>query len=163
MTTTIRPAKASDNVDLRRAFIELQEVERTLHDSRLPGEAVANRYLEWLWHQVRQDAGSILVAEENGVFQGFLACWIVSDDHLIETPDSNRFGLVSDICVLTEARGQGIGQLLLAAAERHLAAQGVTRLRLSALAGNVAAQSAYRKYGFSPYEVVFEKRIGRGG
>lgn len=163
MPIVIRQARASDSIDLRRAFIELQDVERALHDSRLPGDAVADAYLEWLWDRVRQDAGSLLVAEEDDVFRGFLACWVVHDDHLIETPDSNRFGLVSDICVLSEARGRGIAHLLLAAAERHLAGQGVTRLRLSALAGNAAAQSAYRKYGFAPYEIVFEKRIGRGG
>jgi len=162
MSILIRKARASDSADLRRAFIELQEVERTLHDSRLPGDAVVDAYLEWLAGQVCGNGGAVFVAEENGVFQGFLACWVVRDDHLIETPDSNRFGLVSDICVLSEARGRGIAHLLLAAAEGHLAGQGVTRLRLSALAGNAAAQSAYRKYGFAPYEVVFEKRIGRG-
>jgi ribosomal protein S18 acetylase RimI-like enzyme len=162
MPIVIRPSRASDSPDLRRAFIELQEVERALHDSRLPGDAVADRYLAWLEAQVRENGGAIFVAEEDGMFRGFIAGWIVADDHLIETADSNRFGFVSDICVLPEARGRGIAQLLLAAAERHLAAQGVTRLRLSALAGNAAAQSAYRKYGFAPYEVVFEKRIGRG-
>jgi ribosomal protein S18 acetylase RimI-like enzyme len=161
MPIIIRHARASDSPDLRRAFIELQEVERALDDSRLPGEAVAERYLAWLEAQVRGKGGAIFVADEDGIFRGFIAGWIVENDHLIETADSNRFGLVSDICVLSEARGRGIANLLLAAAERHLAAQGVTRLRLSALAGNTAAQSAYRKYGFAPYEMVLEKRIGR--
>jgi ribosomal protein S18 acetylase RimI-like enzyme len=161
MPIVIRHARASDSPDLRRAFIELQEVERALDDSRLPGEAVAERYLAWLEAQVRGKGGAIFVADEDGIFRGFIAGWIVENDHLIETADSNRFGLVSDICVLSEARGRGIANLLLAAAERHLAAQGVTRLRLSALAGNTAAQSAYRKYGFAPYEMVLEKRIGR--
>jgi ribosomal protein S18 acetylase RimI-like enzyme len=162
MTTTIRPAKASDNVDLRRAFIELQEVERTLHDSRLPGDAVADRYLEWLDEQVRENSGAIFVAIEDGGFRGFIAGWIVEDDHLIETADSNRFGLISDLCVLAEARGRGIAQQLLAAAERQLASQGVTRLRIGALANNAAARAAYAKYGFLPYEIVFEKRAAGG-
>jgi ribosomal protein S18 acetylase RimI-like enzyme len=163
MPIIIRHARASDSPDLRRAFIELQELERTLHDSRLPGETVADRYLAWLGAQARENDGAIFVADEDGIFRGFIAGWIVANDHLIETADSNRFGLVSDICVLSEARGRGIAHLLLAAAERHLAAEGVTRLRLSALAGNAVAQSVYRKYGFAPYEVVLEKRIGRGG
>jgi ribosomal protein S18 acetylase RimI-like enzyme len=159
MPIIIRQARASDSVDLRRAFIELQEVERTLHDSRLPGEAVADAYLEWLAEQARENGGAIFVAQEDGIFRGFIAGWIVEDDHLIETPDSNRFGFISDLCVLAEARSRGIAQQLLAAAERHLACHGVRRLRIGALAGNAAARAAYLKYGFSPYEIVFEKRV----
>ncbi|HEV2547938.1 MAG TPA: GNAT family N-acetyltransferase [Stellaceae bacterium] len=162
MAMTIRQARASDSADLRRAFIELQEAERTLHDSRLPGEAVAGAYLEWLAAQVRENGGAIFVAHEDGIFRGFIAGWIVADDHLIETPDSNRFGLISDLCVLEAARGRGIAQQLLAAAERQLAQHGVTRLRIGALAANAAARAAYLKYGFSPYEIVFEKRVAGG-
>src|SRR5262249_28955165 len=160
MAMTIRHARDSDNADLRRAFIELQEVERSLHDSRVPGIEVADRYLASLWHHVRHAGGAIFVAEESGVFRGFLACLVAQAERIIETPDSNRCGYVSDICVVSEARGQGIAQLLLAAAEAHLATRGVVRLRLGALAGNTAAQCAYRRYGFAPYEIVFEKRIG---
>ena len=159
MPNTIRQALPGDGGDLRRAFIELQEVERTLHDSRLPGEAVADRYLEWLAQQVRENGGAIFMADEDGIFRGFIAGWLVEDDHLIETPDSNRCAFISDLCVLKEARGRGIAQLLLAAAERHLVRHSVTRLRIGALAGNAAARAAYVKYGFSPYEIVFEKRV----
>ena len=160
MPIIIRQARASDSADLRRAFIELQEVERALHDSRLPGEAAVDAYLEWLAKQVREKGGAIFVAEEDGGFRGFIAGWIVEDDDLAETPDSNRFGLISDLCVLEAARGRGIAQQLLAAAERQLAQPGVTRLRIGALAANAAARAAYLKYGFSHYEIVLEKRVG---
>lgn len=160
MPIIIRQARASDSADLRRAFIELQEVERALHDSRLPGEVAVDAYLEWLAEQVREKGGAIFVAEEDGGFRGFIAGWIVEDDDLAETPDSNRFGLISDLCVLEAARGRGIAQQLLAAAERQLAQPGVTRLRIGALAANAAARAAYLKYGFSHYEIVLEKRVG---
>jgi ribosomal protein S18 acetylase RimI-like enzyme len=162
MPIIIRQARASDSVDLRRAFIELQEVERTLHDSRLPGEAVVDTYLTWLTEQARENGGAIFVAEEDGIFRGFIAGWIAEDGDLVETPDSNRFGYISDLCVLEEARGRGIAQQLLAAAERQLARHGVARLRIVALAANAAARAAYAKYGFAPYEIVFEKRAERG-
>ena len=162
MPIVIRQARASDGAELRRAFIELQEVERALHDSRLPGEAVADRYLEWLGKQARENGGVILVAEEDGIFRGFIAGWIAEDDDLAETPDSNRFGYISDLCVIEEARGRGIAQQLLAAAERQFARHGVARLRIVALAANAAARAAYAKYGFTPYEIIFEKRAERG-
>ncbi|MBI3517008.1 MAG: GNAT family N-acetyltransferase [Proteobacteria bacterium] len=156
---TIRPYREADYADLRAAFIELQETEHALHDGRLPGEPIADAYLAWLHREVAAYRGAIFIAEAAGVFQGFVACWVVRHTNIIETRDSNTFGLVSDICVLPAWRGRGIAGDLLAAAETHLADQGVTRVRIGALAKNDPALAAYRKRGFAPYEVVLEKRV----
>lgn len=53
-----------------------------------------------------------------------------------------------------------MAQLLLAFAQRHLAATRVARLRINVLANNTKARRAYECYGFAPYEVVYERRIG---
>jgi ribosomal protein S18 acetylase RimI-like enzyme len=45
----------------------------------------------------------------------------------------------------------------------HLAETGVTRLRLCVLANNAKARRAYEHYGFEPYEVIYERRIGSSG
>jgi hypothetical protein len=94
----IRSAVPSDWSHLRRAVIELQEYERRLHLTRLPGEQIADAYLTWMQQQVAKD-GAVLVAEIKGAFVGFVAGWIEEEDHIAETPDSNRFGYISDICV----------------------------------------------------------------
>lgn len=156
---TIRSYRDEDRASLRQAFVALQEAERALHDSRLPGADIATPYLDWMQTRVATRDGAILVAETDGVFQGFVACWVMHTDHIIETLESNRHGYVSDICVLADWRGQGIAAHLLAAAETHLARQGVTRVRIGSLAANQSALSAYRKHGFAPYEVVLEKRL----
>jgi hypothetical protein len=44
-TLTIRDAGPMDRAELRRAVVELQEHERKLHDTRLPGEQTADAYL----------------------------------------------------------------------------------------------------------------------
>jgi hypothetical protein len=49
---TIRDAGPMDRPQLRRAIIELQEFERSLHDTRLPGEQIADVYLAWIEDQV---------------------------------------------------------------------------------------------------------------
>jgi hypothetical protein len=41
------------------------------------------------------------VAKAAGVFAGFAAGRIVEEKLIEETPDSNRFGYVSDVCVLS--------------------------------------------------------------
>ena len=42
-----------------------------------------------------------------------------------------------------------------------MARTGVTRIRLSALAANAPARSAYERAGYLLYEVVYEKPVGR--
>jgi ribosomal protein S18 acetylase RimI-like enzyme len=156
---TIRPATAADRPALRAATIELQEYERRRHDSRLPGEQIADDYLDWMWRR-SDDDGVILVAEIDGVFAGFVAGWVEQADNIAETPDSNRFGLISDLCVMPEFRGRRLAAELIGAIEAHLRRSGIVRLRVSALAANEAARRSYQHAGFAPYEILHEKRIG---
>jgi ribosomal protein S18 acetylase RimI-like enzyme len=158
-TLIIRASRAEDRRDLRSAIIELQEHERRLHDSRLPGEQVADAYMDWMQRQVAEGAGAILVAEAAGAFCGFVAYRLARADTPAETPDSNLFGHVLDVCVLPRYRRNGVAQRLLQAVEDDLSARGVARLRLSALAANAPARAAYEKAGLVLYEVTYEKRL----
>ena len=151
----VRPASANDRAALRAAIVLLQEHERALHDTRLPGEDCADACLAAL-----DDCG-VFVAEEDGGVVGFVGCRIVQEANAGETADSNRYGLVNDLCVLPPSRGRGIAGVLLAAAEAHLASERITRLRITTLANNRLADRAYGKRGFAPYEVTFEKRLIR--
>ncbi|MGA8712444.1 MAG: GNAT family N-acetyltransferase [Roseiarcus sp.] len=159
MTLKIRPATPSDRRRLRAAVVELHECERRLHSSRLPGEETADAYLDWMLAEARQ-GGAVLVAEVCGAFAGLAAGWIAQENLIEETPDSNRYGYVSDICVLPPFRGRRIASALLEALEARLRQGGVTRIRLSALAANAAARKVYERSGYTLYEVVYEKRVG---
>jgi ribosomal protein S18 acetylase RimI-like enzyme len=155
----IRPAREADSADIAQAIVELQEFERRLHDSRLPGEAIAAPYFAWLQRQIAEKSGAMLVAESAGGFVGFLACWIERDDYIPLTPAAQVFGYVADVCILPPWRGQDIAGRLLAAAERHLADAGARHVLVGALAANDSALAAYRKRGFTPYTVMLEKRL----
>jgi molybdenum cofactor cytidylyltransferase len=155
----VRDARPDDQSNILAAIAELQDFERKLHDSRLPGADVAAAYYERLAAKA-QGSGAMLVAECDGVFAGFVVGWIEQADEICETPDSTQFGYVSDISVLEAFRGKGAAGALLAALEARLVAYGVTRLRLNFLSANHAAQSAYEKAGYAPYEVIYEKRVG---
>jgi len=156
-SVTIRPAKPDDRSHLRQAIVELQDYERALHATRLPGELVADAYLDWLQRQADAEGGVMLVAEREGVFAGFVVGWIELSEIITETPDSNRFGYVSDICVMAAFRGQRIAAQLLCAIELHLRRAGVARLRINALAANTSARVCYERAGYAPYEVHLEK------
>lgn len=157
----IRPATPADRPDLRLAVIELQDYERLRHATRLPGEQIADAYLDWMQRQAEAD-GAVLVAERDGSIIGFIAGWIEQTDNIGETADSNRFGYISDICVTPAFRGQRIATELLNGIEQYLRRAGVVRLRINSLAVNTSAQVSYERAGFVPYEILFEKLIDTG-
>jgi ribosomal protein S18 acetylase RimI-like enzyme len=153
---TIRLALPSDRLALRAAVVELHEEERRLHDSRLPGDETADAYLDWMLAEAGRD-GAIFVAEVGSIFAGFAAGWIVQERLIEETADSNRFGYISDVCVLSAFRGRRLAGHLLNGLEAHLSHSGVRWIRLSALAANKAARTSYERSGYAPYEIVYEK------
>jgi hypothetical protein len=61
-TLSVRLALPSDRLALRAAVVELHEEERRPHDSRLPGEQTADRYLIWMLAEAARD-GAVFVAE----------------------------------------------------------------------------------------------------
>ena len=156
----IRSAMPADLSNLRLAMIELQEQERRLDaTTRLSGEQIADAYLTRLQQEVAQKRGAMFVAERNGVFAGFAVGWIIERDHIPESADSNRFGYLSDICVMPAYRRQKIAQRLLAALEQHFASAGITRFRLFTLAANASARATYESAGFAAYEILYEKLV----
>jgi ribosomal protein S18 acetylase RimI-like enzyme len=153
----IRPATTADRSHLREAIVELQNYERALHLTRLPGELVADAYLVWLQRQAETCNGAMLVAESDGAFAAFVVGWIEVADILTEAADSNRFGYVSDLCVMPAFRGRRIAEQLLTVLEQHFCQAGLTRIRINALAANRSARVSYERAGYAPYEVLHEK------
>jgi hypothetical protein len=90
----IRSFEPVDRPTLLRALIDLQNFELPLHDTRLPGEATAEAYLDRLLRDVEDGGGRIFLAERDGEFIGFVPCLVVEDDEVQETPDSNRYGYI---------------------------------------------------------------------
>ena len=158
----IRSYEPTDRAVVLQALISLQNFEVPLHDTRLPGEATMEPYLDRMLPELSESQGAIFIAERDGEFVGFVGCLVVEDDAVQETADSNRYGYINDIFVDPRHRSLGVAQRLLATAEGYLAKTGVTRLRLNVLANNLTARRAYERYGFEQYEVLYERRIGLG-
>lgn len=60
---------------------------------------------------------------------------------------------IHDVVVLDQYRGNGISQLMLNKIEEIAQSRGCCKLTLEVLSKNEAAKSAYRKFGFSGYEL----------
>ncbi|MGB3316528.1 MAG: GNAT family N-acetyltransferase [Albidovulum sp.] len=67
-------------------------------------------------------------------------------------------GWIGGVFVAGAARGSGLGHAMIGAAMADAQGAGVTKLWLDVGAGNLAAQSAYRRAGFA--EVAAEERPG---
>jgi ribosomal protein S18 acetylase RimI-like enzyme len=157
----IRLATAADRPHLRQAIIVLQDYERLLHTTRLPGAQIVDAYIDWMLGRA-ESCGAVLVAESNSIFVGFVAGWIEQNESIGETPDSNRVGYISDICVMPAFRGRRIATQLLEEIERHLVGFGIARIRINSLAENKSARASYERAGFAPYEIVYEKALRTG-
>lgn len=155
----LRDATPEDRPFLLSAIAALNDHERALHDTRLPGVEIAEVYFAKIHGAIETDHGSIVVAFLGDQPVGYMACRVETGGSVAETADSNVFGYVSDVFVSAEMRGRDVAAVLLAEAERRIRLRGVTRMRLSSLAMNHQAVRAYRKFGFADYEVTLEKRL----
>ena len=73
-----------------------------------------------------------------------------------------EYSLIDDLFVREQFRGNGIGKMLVQAAEHFAASAGPVWLRLSVLANNITARRLYKELGFSELYIDFEKDL-RGG
>ncbi|MEH6475088.1 MAG: GNAT family N-acetyltransferase [Sneathiella sp.] len=60
---------------------------------------------------------------------------------------------IHDIIVLSEFRGLGLSQKLLAKIEEIAADKNCCKITLEVLSGNMIAQKSYEKFGFAPYSL----------
>jgi len=160
MDFVIRPYAEFDRPVVVDALIGLQEHERAMHDTRLPGASRTEIYFDKLLKELAARSGGIYIAEAAGRFAGVVTGLIESYDMDLETPDSCIYGYCSDIFIAPEFRGTGLAEMLLDVMERHLADRApITRFRVSVLAVNRIACRAYERAGFVPYELMYERLV----
>ena len=162
MTFVIRPYVETDRPAVIAALVALQEHERAIHDTRVPGADGTEIYFDKLLCELAANEGGLFVAEHDGRFAGLVAGFVEAYDVVLETSDSCLFGYCSDIYVEPEFRGSGLAQTLLDVLERHLAARSpISRFRVNVLAVNRVACRAYERGGFVPYEITYERIVRR--
>jgi GNAT superfamily N-acetyltransferase len=88
--------------------------------------------------------GAAWVASAGGSLAGYLIAV-----HVLSIEHQGLMAEIDEFFVLPQARAQGIGAQLLAAAERALAARGCVRLQLQLGVGNAAARAFYERRGYA--------------
>ncbi|MGI9234771.1 MAG: GNAT family N-acetyltransferase, partial [Woeseiaceae bacterium] len=145
---------------LRECLIELQDFERRI-DPRMPsGAEIADPYLADMFTRCEDCGGRVLIAQVAGNVAGYATVLPRVKSEQIE--DGNiEYGLISDLVVLENYRGLGLGRKLLEAAELYARSRNVRYLRLGVLAGNPVAEDLYASAGFLPLYIELEKVLDR--
>jgi ribosomal protein S18 acetylase RimI-like enzyme len=141
-------------------FVEaIQEHERQWERDLKSRSEIGNDYARLLVCNVAQLGGAILIARSDRRAIGFVCAWVEQDDDLLLSDEHRRHAHISDIFVAPDWRGRGVAVQLADAIEREMTALGCRRVRVCAKAANQSAAAFYRKAGFRPREIDFEKPL----
>jgi len=123
------------------------------HGSHLYAGENSQRIRESLVRHVIADR--VLVAD-TGRITGFVMFTIERTEY---AQDCTR-GVIENLYVRPGRRGEGIGSVLLGAAESRLEDAGVDTVALEVMAPNDAARRFYRRHGYRPHRLELEKSVG---
>lgn len=155
---TVRIYRSEDQDRVKQCIIELQNFECVLEPDRVAGELVFERNFQELQEACHQNTDKMFVAEAEEGVVGFIN---IRFEHESQTYLSSLidYAYISDIVVLQEYRGQGIGTMLLQHAEDFAKQQGTTVLKIGVLSRNQQAADVYQHAGFRPYEIILLKHL----
>jgi len=136
MTVSVRPARPGDGEALHRLVVALAEHQNEAHlVSSTPAQLEAVLCAD-------DERQGCLVAVADGAIVGF-AYWYT----LFTTYTAQTKLYMEDLCVLPEARGQGIGIALLKALAQLCVDRGYRRFEWLAMDDNEVGKAFYRRIG----------------
>ncbi|WP_434521874.1 GNAT family N-acetyltransferase [Halorubrum sp. AS12] len=157
----VEPATADDVDAVTDMWVALAAGQRE-HGATLRAEANRATVREWVAQSVvtgdlfvARDAETAAESDGEIGLVGFVGFSLERGDY---ERDAAR-GTVSNLFVVPERRGEGVGAALLDAAERALDEAGAERVALEALADNDRARAFYAEHGYDPHRVELTKSL----
>lgn len=148
----VEPGDISVADEVAELWVRLADDQRAYGSHLLPE---SNRQLARDSAAQHAVTGGLLVAHDRGDLVGFITFSKEQGDYDVDS----RRGLVHDLFVRPDYRNAGIGTRLLVGAEKRLAADGVDRVSLEAMASNTDARRFYERHGYELFRVELEKRL----
>lgn len=156
--------KRADYADPMHAAALVRLLDAYARDPMGGGVAIPSDRLDRLVSELsrRQNAFSVLAfVEDQSV--GLVNCF-----ESFSTFACQSLVNIHDVVVDIDFRGRGIAKQMLVLVEQIAHERGCCKLTLEVLQGNLPAQEAYRRFGFSPYEMrpedghamFWEKKLG---
>jgi ribosomal protein S18 acetylase RimI-like enzyme len=101
------------------------------------------------YREMLAEGGALFVARDGGALVGMAICEAEAG-HSATWPYPRRFLTVVDLVVLPEARGERVGERLMAAVEAEARARGDEAVALMVAGPNDGARRFYERLGFTP-------------
>lgn len=145
-------------MEIRKAKLEdLKEIcsmgyQLSLDMSALEPEyfAVAQQREAPMREAILEETKDIFLADLDGKIVGFACVWEcetkAEENYLVP----GKFAYLSDLVLLPESRGRGIGGALLDACKNWARQRGISRMKLDSLCKNEVANHLYEREGFRP-------------
>jgi ribosomal protein S18 acetylase RimI-like enzyme len=157
----IRPAVSQDAAGITQTYLESAEYHAGLDSARygIPqAEEILERYRQGQQHPSDAHGEAItLVAELGSEIVGFV------DARLTRSPDPMHremlYCFIVEIAVSNRHQAQGIGRLLLQAAEDWGRSQGADLASLEYLVANQRASRLYERLGYRPASIIATKGL----
>ena len=162
MEITIREYRETDKNFLLEATDMLHEYVVALDPikrlRKMPG--YAENTVNDLLTTVAKQEGKIYVAEDGSKAIGFVAGFTMkqSKENLLSVVPS-KLGVISDLYIDNDYRGQHIGTKLMQKMEEHLKQTGCDALWIDIVAFNTHAHHFYNKLGYADREIGLIKKI----
>lgn len=107
-----------------------------------------------------REGSFVLVARDGDAAVGYAMVTIEPGSPTWREPE--RWADIDSLSVLPGARGEGVGEALVAWVQREAEAAGATQLGLMALTANARALAFYERLGFAPWVVGLRRQQGPG-
>ena len=153
-TVEISPVDTSDIetvVELWLALVRSQQQ----YGTHLKGEANKHRVQQALARYAASDRLLVATHHSDETPIGFVMFRVEQQNYAV---DVSR-GLIENLYVSQEHRGACIGSALIERAESALAERAVEVIGIEAMAANEFVHELYRRHGYEPHRMVFEKSI----
>lgn len=145
-------------MEIRKAKLEdLKEIcsmgyQLSLDMSALEPEyfAVAQQREAPMREAILEETKDIFLADLDGKIVGFACVWECETKEEENYLVPGKFAYLSDLVLLPESRGRGIGGALLDACKNWARQRGISRMKLDSLCKNEVANHLYEREGFRP-------------
>lgn len=156
-TISVREARFPADRPAILSFIDgIQQFENPIEPDRRVDARVAEDYFAEIPQLAAK--GAIFIAEEAGKALGWVLVYRDSNE-LYVLEEERAIATIRELYVDAQARGRGVGQMLIGACEDWARGQRLKVVMIGVLAGNERALRIYRSAGFSPYALQLRKYV----
>lgn len=159
MDVTVREAKVEDGDEILDLWHEFTSHLSQFNERYRPRESADEHWLSYFENQlVDSKYSTVLLARSEDEYVGVLEIRVVGEHPIFQL---GRHAEIHGMYVREHARGKGVGESLLEAAESWLDAEprNIDFYRVDVVEGDEEAAAALQELGLDPVEHTFEGRV----